>query len=142
MGKAGDQRLPPSTALPRTYPGRLRAMGGAPHQIHREDDMADKYAALRAYLTPKPEPAWIDHGDGSKTRSPAEINEWLASLQPFGEHTHSIKALLAERDEAKEALQAILPYIPVSSASDLGAARHSEHVKAADKVRAALATLA
>jgi len=40
-----------------------------------------------------------------------------------------------------DALETILPYIPTTSASEGGASAHSENVKAADKVRAAIATV-
>ena len=46
--------------------------------------------------------------------------------------------LIAAAPEMYEALQAILPYVPISSASEGGAVARSWNVIAADKVRAAL----
>ena len=46
--------------------------------------------------------------------------------------------LIAAAPELYEALQTILPYVPISSASEGGAVARSGNVIAADKVRAAL----
>lgn len=46
---------------------------------------------------------------------------------------------LERHDKLLAALQAILPFIPTTSAVEGGAAMYSEAVKAADKVRAAIA---
>ena len=46
--------------------------------------------------------------------------------------------LISAAPEMYEALQAILPYVPISSASEGGAVARSGNVIAADKVRAAL----
>ena len=46
--------------------------------------------------------------------------------------------LIAAAPEMYEALQAILPYVPISSAAEGGAVARSGNVIAADKVRAAL----
>jgi hypothetical protein len=48
-------------------------------------------------------------------------------------------SLIAAAPELLEALEAILPFIPNSSAAEGGAARFSANVAAADKVRAAIA---
>lgn len=45
--------------------------------------------------------------------------------------------LIAAAPDLLEALQAILPFIPVTKVSDGGAAKYSENVRAADMVRAA-----
>jgi hypothetical protein len=47
--------------------------------------------------------------------------------------------LIAAAPELLEALKAILPFIPNTSASEGGASKYSENVRAADKVRAAIA---
>ena len=47
-------------------------------------------------------------------------------------------ALIAAATDLYEALDAILPYIPISSVKDGGASRFAGNVIAADKVRAAL----
>lgn len=47
--------------------------------------------------------------------------------------------LIASAPDLLEALEAILPFIPVTTASEGGAAKYSENVKAADMVRAAIA---
>ena len=47
--------------------------------------------------------------------------------------------LIAAAPEMLEALKSILPFIPVTSESEGGAAKYSENVKAADKIRAAIA---
>ena len=47
--------------------------------------------------------------------------------------------LISAAPELLEALEAILPFIPNTSASEGGAARFSANVAAADKVRAAIA---
>lgn len=46
--------------------------------------------------------------------------------------------LMAASKDLLEAAQAILPFIPTTSAGEGGAAKYSEHVRAADKVRAAI----
>ena len=46
--------------------------------------------------------------------------------------------LIAAAPEMYEALLAILPFIPISSASEGGAAKFSANVRAADQVRAAI----
>jgi hypothetical protein len=47
--------------------------------------------------------------------------------------------LIASAPELLEALQAILPFIPITSAMEGGASAYSENVRAADKVRSAIA---
>mgnify|MGYP001544477645 CR=1 FL=1 len=47
--------------------------------------------------------------------------------------------LVAAAPELLEALQAILPFIPITSAKEGGASAYSENVRAADKVRYAIA---
>ena len=47
--------------------------------------------------------------------------------------------LIAAAPDLLEALEAILPFIPRTSASEGGASKYSENVKAADMVRAAIA---
>lgn len=47
--------------------------------------------------------------------------------------------LMAAAPDLLEALEAILPFIPRTSASEGGASKYSENVKAADMVRAAIA---
>ena len=47
--------------------------------------------------------------------------------------------LIAAAPKLLEALQSILPFIPVTSAEEGGASAYSENVRAADKVRAAIA---
>jgi hypothetical protein len=47
--------------------------------------------------------------------------------------------LIAAAPDLLEALKAILPFIPNTSASEGGASKYSENVRAADKVRAAIA---
>ena len=46
--------------------------------------------------------------------------------------------LIAAAPDLLEALEAILPFIPRTSASEGGASKYSENVKAADMVRAAI----
>lgn len=46
--------------------------------------------------------------------------------------------LMAAAPDLLEALEAILPFIPRTSASEGGASKYSENVKAADMVRAAI----
>ena len=46
--------------------------------------------------------------------------------------------LMAAAPDMLEALEAILPFIPRTSASEGGASKYSENVKAADMVRAAI----
>ena len=52
-----------------------------------------------------------------------------------------IRHVEKQRDELLAALEAILPWIPTTSASEGGAARFSANVQAADKVRAAIASV-
>lgn len=47
--------------------------------------------------------------------------------------------LIAAAPDLLEALQAVLPFIPTTSAAEGGAAKYSEYVRAADMVRAAIA---
>lgn len=57
-------------------------------------------------------------------------------------HTDNAKAnalLIASAPDLLEALKAIVPFIPVTSAKEGGASAYSENVRAADKVRAAIA---
>jgi len=49
-----------------------------------------------------------------------------------------IAELKAENKTLRDALEGIVPFIPVTSASEGGAAKHSANVRAADAVRAAL----
>ena len=51
----------------------------------------------------------------------------------------AVEKLIADRAELLEALLAILPWIPTTSANEGGASKYSENVRAADKVRAAIA---
>ncbi len=51
----------------------------------------------------------------------------------------AVEKLIAGRAELLEALLAILPWIPTTSANEGGASKYSENVRAADKVRAAIA---
>ena len=46
--------------------------------------------------------------------------------------------LMAAAPDMLEALEAILPFVPRTSASEGGASKYSANVKAADKVRAAI----
>lgn len=46
--------------------------------------------------------------------------------------------LISAAPDLLEALEAILPFIPVTTASEGGAAKYSENVRAADMVRAAI----
>ena len=75
----------------------------------------------------------------------ATINPWACTNQdgededmPVSE-TMANACLIAAAPELLEALEAILPFIPNTSASEGGAARFSANVAAADKVRAAIA---
>jgi len=60
--------------------------------------------------------------------------KYIAAANPS-----TILSLLDELEACREALEAILPFIPSTSASEGGAARFSANVAAADKVRAAIA---
>lgn len=57
----------------------------------------------------------------------------------YGEQQHANARLVAAAPDLLEALEAILPFIPVTTASEGGAAKYSANVKAADMVRAAIA---
>lgn len=46
--------------------------------------------------------------------------------------------LMAAAPDLLEALEAILPFVPMTSASERGASKYSANVKAADMVRAAI----
>jgi hypothetical protein len=63
----------------------------------------------------------------------AEIGQGVINLTVFASDMNE------ERDKLLEALQAIVPFIPITSAAEGGAAKYSEAVKAADLVRAAVA---
>ena len=64
---------------------------------------------------------------------------WLVDAEPHMiELLNYVAELEAKLKVARQALQAIEPYIPISSASEGGAVRHSANVKAADLVRQAL----
>ena len=66
----------------------------------------------------------------------------VRSLDPKMDGSHNENRdtanLIAAAPEMHDALQAILPYVPISSASEGGAVARSGNVIAADKVRAAL----
>jgi hypothetical protein len=52
---------------------------------------------------------------------------------------YDYNALMVERDELLAALERYLPFIPVTSATEGGAAKYSENVRAADSIRAIIA---
>lgn len=60
------------------------------------------------------------------------------SFEDFVNRTNDAH-LMAAAPDLLEALEAILPFIPVTTASEGGAAKYSANVKAADMVRAAIA---
>ena len=66
----------------------------------------------------------------------------VRSLDPKMDGSHNENRdtanLIAAAPEMYDALQAILPHVPISSASEGGAVARSGNVIAADKVRAAL----
>jgi hypothetical protein len=84
--------------------------------------------------------AW---GGGHALIIPSDGGATIAGV-PYSDDHEIPKAeanarLIAAAPDLLEALNAILPFIPKTSASDGGAAKHSENVRAADKVRAAIA---
>lgn len=69
-----------------------------------------------------------------------EINYWTVAEVNNRRHESAANALLiAAAPDLLEALEAILPFIPRTSASEGGASKYSENVKAADMVRSAIA---
>ena len=73
-------------------------------------------------------------GDGRKVAEILEHNMFYYDA----EQTYANAHLICAAPEMYEALKAILPYVPISSASEGGAVARSGNVLAADKVRAAL----
>ena len=59
------------------------------------------------------------------------------TLEDYANRTNDAH-LMAAAPDLLEALEAILPFIPRTSASEGGASKYSENVKAADMVRAAI----
>ena len=63
----------------------------------------------------------------------------VATIRGWGGEQQQNSRLIASAPDLLEALEAILPFIPRTSASEGGASKYSENVKAADMVRAAIA---
>ena len=63
----------------------------------------------------------------------------IAETRPGSGSEAANAQLIASAPDLLEALQSILPFIPVTSAKEGGASAYSENVRAADKVRAAIA---
>lgn len=80
---------------------------------------------------------------GHRTVSAPETDERLGlDVRLYGGSRDDNKAnarLIAAAPDMLDALEAILPWIPSTTAAEGGAARHSENVRAADMVRAAIA---
>jgi hypothetical protein len=62
--------------------------------------------------------------------------DW-GSINDPNEHAANAR-LIAAAPDLLEALQAIAPFIPTTTATDGGAAKYSANVRAADMVRAAI----
>ena len=96
------------------------------------DALAGKIAALEAELAKlKGEYEWVTSINTALDESNQRAWGELARLRAPATVSSVNQQLL-------EALEAILPFIPNTSAAEGGAARYSENVRAADKVRAAI----
>ena len=69
----------------------------------------------------------------------SEALEFIADRNAKLARSKEIDQIKRHAVELLEALEGILPFIPNTSASEGGAAKHSANVAAADKVRAAIA---
>lgn len=75
-----------------------------------------------------------------KPEAMIEPNYWtVAEVNNRREEREANARLISAAPDLLEALEAILPFIPVTTASEGGAAKYSENVRAADMVRAAIA---
>ena len=90
-----------------------------------EADGAGVYVMTETMMVASPSPM---------DRHPTDSDEYID-----GPETEANARLIAAAPDLLDALQAIEPFIPTTSAADGGAAAYSANVRAADMVRAAIA---
>lgn len=82
----------------------------------------------------------LDHGANIGTETGYAVCDMAYDYSSLPrEELKADARLICAAPELLEALKAIKPFIPKTSASEGGAAKHSENVRAADMVRAAIA---